>query len=426
MPLFTRHSNGFWKQNPTYVSRQYELSALCCVGRYLYTGSHLGFKKWDIGIESDPIDVTKELTSNKYLQKNQYIEQWSINPWGTGGGERIPYKMAFYNGYIYAIARSGSGFVADDSAERAPNTNIAGEVEVDGTVGYFIILDTNLNIVFKKAYYGTLKSEIGYRKPSGFVIDEATSRIFISCQLYGWICYDISNPNNPVELFSYSPLNEDIITSINGADLSSRCGPIEYQNGCIFSKDGNKYYACAGYVDGVHLWNINDISAPFEIKNDIVSGNYGIFWQFRIKEAVWNTFAHVFDVEVLNDKMYLTIAPTTNHANDESRIAGLVILDIENIKSPKFEYIPISQKDWNNYNMVGDVKPSHLIILTNKIVMNNGDKGIAVFDITGTAKYRGCISSDGDDIYQMVTNSGRFITGSLTAPYNFRIIRGLN
>ena len=427
IPLFTRCSNGFYEEHPDWTSRQYELTALCVLGRHLYTGSHLGFKMWDIGIESEPVDITAQLTDNKYLTKNQYIEQWSINPWGVGGGERIPYKMEYYGGYIFAIVRGGSGFVADSAIERNPNTNVKNESEIDGTVGYFIVMDKKLNVLYKKAYYGTSKTEVGYRKPSGFVIDKETSRIYISCQLYGWICYDINDPANPILLHEYSPLDERIVSSINGADLSSVCGPIEYQNGCLFSKDNHKYYAVAGYADGIHMWDVSDISNPEEIKNDIVSGDYGIFWQFRVKESAWNTTAHLFDVEVIDNLMYATIAPTTVHGNDKDRISGLLVLDISNLSAPTYKFYPIDAADWNFYQKIGDVKPSRLLITNNKVLLNNGNKGIAVYDNTGEEPaYIGCIPSDGDEIYQMVkADDGRLISGCHIAPYNFRINRGV-
>lgn len=428
VPLFARHSNGFYAEHPTWVSRQYDLTALCVSGRYLYTGSHLGFKKWDIGIESDPVDITKQLTDNDYLAKNQYIEQWSINPWGTGGGERTPYKMEFYNGYIFAVVRGGSGYVDDDAAERSPNTNGKGEIETEGTVGYFIVMDKDLNVLFKEAYYGSSKSVVGYRKPSGFVIDKETNKIFIGCQLYGWMCYDISNPTLPNLLYEYSPLDESVVSSINGADLSDKCGPIEYQNGCLFTKDNNKYYACAGYVDGIHVWNVTDISNPTEIKNDSIVGDYGLFWQFRIKASNWDTFAHVFDVEVVGNKMYATIAPTTSHGNDENRISGLVVLDITNLSTPTYKYYPIASDDWNYYQRIGDVKPSHLLVTNDKVLLNNGNKGIAVYDNANAEPiYIGCIPSDGDEIYQIIkTDDGRLVSGCHIAPYNFRINRGIN
>lgn len=427
IPLFTRCSNGFFKEHPDWVSRQYELTALCVRGRYLYTGSHLGFKLWDIGIESEPVDITGQLTDNKYLTKNQYIEQWSINPWGVGGGERIPYKMEYYDGYIFAIVRGGSGFVDDSAIERNPNINVKNESETDGTTGYFIVMDDKLNVLHKKVYYGASKTEIGYRKPSGFVIDKEAGRIYISCQLYGWICYDISDPANPMLLHEYSPLDESIVSSINGAVLSSTCGPIEYQNGCVFSKDNHKYYAVAGYADGIHVWDVSDISNPEEIKNDIVSGDYGIFWQFRVKESAWNTTAHLFDVEVIDNLMYATIAPTTDHGNDKDRISGLLVLDISNLSAPTYKFYPIDAADWNFYQKIGDVKPSHLLITNNKVLLNNGNKGIAVYDITGEEPvYIGCIPSDGDEIYQMVkADDGRLISGCHIAPYNFRINRGV-
>ena len=428
VPLFARHSNGFYAEHPTWVSRQYDLTALCVSGRYLYTGSHLGFKKWDIGIESDPVDITKQLVNNEYLAKNQYIDQWSVNPWGTGGGERIPYKMEFYNGYIFAIVRGGSGFVDDSAAERNSNTNVKGETETEGTVGYFIVMDKDLNVLFKEAYYGSSKSVVGYRKPSGFVIDKETNKIFIGCQLYGWMCYDISNPTLPNLLYEYSPLDESVVSSINGADLSSKCGPIEYQNGCLFKKDNNKYYACAGYVDGIHVWNVTDISNPTEIKNDLVVGDYGLFWQFRLKDSNWDTFAHVFDVDVVENKMYATIAPTTSHGNDENRISGLVVLDITNLSTPTYKYYPIASDDWNYYQRIGDVKPSHLLVTNDKVLLNNGNKGIAVYDNENAEPiYIGCIPSDGDEIYQIIkTDDGRLVSGCHTAPYNFRINRGVN
>lgn len=427
IPLFTRWSNGFYEENPNWVSRQYELTALCVRGRYLYTGSHLGFKMWDIGIESEPVDITKQLTDNDYLTKNQYIEQWSINPWGVGGGERIPYKMEYHDGYIFAIVRGGSGFVDDSAAERNPNTNVKNESETDGTTGYFIVMDDKLNVLYKKAYYGASKTEIGYRKPSGFVIDKEAGRIYISCQLYGWICYDISNPTSPSMLYEYSPLDENIVSSINGADLSSKCGPIEYQLGCVFAKNDHKYYAVAGYVDGIHVWDVTDISQPTELKNDIVSGDYGIFWQFRVKESAWNTTAHLCDVEVKDDFMYATIAPTTDHGNDQDRISGLLVLNISDLSVPTYKFYPIDTTDWNFYQMIGDVKPSRLLITNDKVLLNNGNKGIAVYDNTGEEPaYIGCIPSDGDEIYQIVkTDDGRLISGCHIAPYNFRINRGV-
>ena len=428
VPLFARCSNGFYAENPSWVSRQYDLTALCVHGRYLYTGSHLGFKKWDIGIETDPVDVTRQLTDNQYLAKNQYIDQWSINPWGTGGGDRIPYKMEYFNGYIFAIVRGASGYVDDSAQERNPNTNVKGEVETVGTVGYFMVMDVNLNVIYKTAYYGASKTVVGYRKPSGFVIDKDAKRIYIGCQLYGWLCYDIGNPTSPTLLHSYSPLDESVVSSINGADLSSKSGPIEYQNGCIFEKDGNKYYAVAGYVDGIHVWNVTDIANPSEIKNDIIVGSYGLFWQFRVKESAWNTFAHVFDVEVEGNKMYCTLAPTAEHGNDASRISGLVVLDISNLSAPTYKFYPIAKEDWNYYQRIGDVKPSHLIITDDKVLLNNGNKGIAVYDNTKEEPfYIGCIPSDGDEVYQMVkTEDGRFVTGCHIAPYNFRINRGIS
>lgn len=428
VPLFTRCSNGMDNEHPDWVSRQYEISALCVHGRYLYTGSHLGFKKWDIGMESDPIDVTKNLESNEYLQKNAYIDQWSINPWGTGGGERIPYKMEYYNGHIYAIARGGSGFVEDDAAERNPNTNVKGETETEGTVGYFIIFDDNLNVLFRQAYYGTNKTEVGYRKPSGFAIDKGNNRIYISCQLYGWLCYDISSPSAPVLLYSYSPLYESDVSSINGADLSSKCGPIEYQNGCVFEHDGSTYYAVAGYVDGIHIWDVTDISLPSEVRNDMITDTYGLFWAFRMHESTWNTTAHVFDVGVEYPYMYATIAPTATYGNDENRISGMIVLDLSNMDAPTYAYYPISQDDWNTYQKIGDVKPSHLLLTNDKVLLNNGNMGIAVYDRSGTHPiYMGCIPSGGDEIYQMArTDDGRLVSGCHIAPFNYRINRGIN
>lgn len=111
-------------------------------------------------------------------------------------------------------------------------------------------------------------------------------------------------------------------------------------------------------------------------------------------------------------------------ANDDNRISGLLVLDITSLTTPLYKISPIAKEDWNFYQRIGDVKPSKVLKYKESLLVNNGNKGVAVYHLTESGKpvYIGCISSDGDDVNNIIfAEDGKMITGAITAPYNFRI-----
>lgn len=260
--------------------------------------------------------------------------------------------------------------------------------------GLFILKTEDMSVV-KRIEYNA--------KASGVEMNKEGTLLAVNLQLGGWVLYDIaSNAAEPIELFRK--------TETAGQQT------IEYQKGEFLSIGDNSYYTVAGYIDGIKIWNITDTSNATlvtTIENWNISGLEN---------------SHVFDVTIRYPYVYCTIAPITTYVNTEGAPYGILVLDITDLSDIKNTFVQIPVSDINIYS-AGDPNPCEIEQYKNKLILNNGNQGLAVFDITDESNpvYRGCIPCDSEEAHSLhVTKDGRLFVGTAyIEPFTVRIFRGI-
>lgn len=314
-------------------------------------------------------NVIKE--HNVAVAKNQFFSQVNMS------GHRI---------YQMAVSKDGNHLYV---AHRLTSPGYTGE-EYAGALSIFSTNDLSL------------EKQIPYNaKCSGVELNADKTMLALNMQLGGFALYDISTaPADPTLLYEYR--------ARDGQQAE------EWQKGEFLAVGDKQYYVVAGYTDGIHIYDITAPASTTEVAR----------WEVNDGTAIH----HVFDVTISYPYIYATIAPIVTLVNTEDVHYGVVVLDVSDMANITSEVYDMDTEDINLY-AAGDPMPCEIERYGDKLLLNNGDKGVAVFSVLedGTAQYRGCIPCDGEPVHSLHTTAdGRIFVGcAYVNPANVRLFRGV-
>ena len=252
--------------------------------------------------------------------------------------------------------------------------------DVEYINGTLVLSDVNNNaeLLMKKAYGVDLKcSEIAIHE----------DLLIVSC-LRGINFYDISTPDEPKLVY----VHRYDANYFNGYDVPAWS---EYQGGTAWSAlDGKKYYAAAMYHSSFIIFEITD-------KSDIK------FIKQVELDSVGTQFT--FDLVAVYPYLYVTLSVHSTDFGGDNDNRGILRYDISNLENITKTITLINKADYAE-KYTADPAPTRIENYNGLIIVNNGDKGYAVFDISGeTPTYRGLISpNDGGISYPLEsTKDGR-------------------
>ena len=214
--------------------------------------------------------------------------------------------------------------------------------------GKLVVLDkTNLSVV--NSYYLDMKGTGMSIRDNTLVLD----------MLKGCNVYDISNPVKP-ELKYWHRGNVEKYK--------------EYQECRIFKKDGRTYSVSCNYTYGITILDITDID---NVKEVIVNE----FSDLSYNNTLLAKKSYNFDAVVNLPYIYLTHTTGKSYVDSEFDYRGVVVVDISDFNNIKKKIVPAPIEMWTTiYN--GDPKPNRMEKVGNKLILNNNDKGLIVFDIS--------------------------------------------
>lgn len=362
------------------------LNQMAVEGRYLYMtrGSHI--YKIDVGCEVAP-EVVLDV---------EYAH--NITPTTTTG-------LIINGDYIYVGNRL-------NTASYPTATEISNK-----TAGAFVVLNKNDLSTVSCTKLG--------KKVSRLI--KHGNLLIVNLQMLGWAIYDISEPSTPVLLSEV-----DFTTSVTN----------ETQGGEVFEVGNRTYYAAAGFGDGIRMYDITDFVSYVDDPGSFgsvpqissVAGEGNFLWYFIFSSFSALKGLHTYDLTVNYPYVYATIAESKSDTINADRVQGIVTLDVTNITTCPFTYnlSMIATEDKNDITTGSDSEPSIICRMGNTIIVNNDNKGIAIFDAThrpDKPEYEGVyLPHDGCCIYRMVaTEDGRLFLADGSAGSNrLYLVRGLS
>ena len=164
------------------------------------------------------------------------------------------------------------------------------------------------------------------------------NRLVMTC-FYGFNVYDITDPSNPLLTYSYRTNNFK-----------------EFQNCCIYENNGKVYVIICNYSQGYMIaeWN---------------------------GENLYNKI-YSFDVVVDYPYAYFTSSTMSAYRNTDDDRRGVMTVNLTNITSPtsSFSFVP---QDKITTATNGDPQPTHIAKIGNRLLVNNGEKGLLIFNTSG-------------------------------------------
>ena len=274
--------------------------------------------------------------------------------------------------------------------------------DVEYINGTLVLSDVNNNteLLMKKAYGVDLKcSEIAIHE----------DLLILSC-LRGINFYDISTPDEPKLVY----VHRYDANYFNGYDVPAWS---EYQGGTAWSApNGKKYYAAAMYHSSFIIFEITD-------KSDIK------FIKQVELDSVGTQFT--FDLVAVYPYLYVTLSVHSTDFGGDNDNRGILRYDISNLEDITNITTLIDKADYAE-EYTADPAPTRIAKYNGLIIVNNGDKGYAVFDISGeTPTYRGLISpNDGGIAYPLEsTKDGRLFLAdggvNKDGVYGVTLLRGI-
>lgn len=181
------------------------------------------------------------------------------------------------------------------------------------------------------------------------------NRLIVTC-FYGFNVYDISNPASPKLTYAYR---------INNFKESQNCDIFEY--------NGQVYLFICNYSQGYIIANITDVNNVSitkidEYKNITYNGE-------NLYNKIYN-----FDVCISYPFAYLTNSTTRSYLNSNYDRRGVLTLNLNDFNNPNpiFTFIP---NEVVTEITTGDPQPTRIARYNNKLILNNAEKGLLIFDI---------------------------------------------
>ena len=185
------------------------------------------------------------------------------------------------------------------------------------------------------------------------IIDNA----LIVCTMNGFNVYDISNPSSPRLVKWYRPAHRK-----------------EYQQCFPYKYGGRNYVVMANYSSGYSIVDVTDLNHVSVVKEDSYNG-------VSYEGVSLNGKSRNFGVAVRYPYLYFTNATDRSYVGTEYDVRGVFVVNIADFENISKKIVRIPPADVSTIKS-GDLRPTRIVLVGNRLLLNNGDKGVAVFDIS--------------------------------------------
>ena len=217
------------------------------------------------------------------------------------------------------------------------------------------------------------------------------NHLILNC-LRGFNIYDISDPVKPVLKFTHRDYDYT-----------------EYQGADFFTEGGRKYMVVSNYTRGISIWDMTDMSSPTCVAKKT-------FDELKAEDGtLLRGTGYSFDVKVAYPYVYSTWANNTPYMNTPYWHIGLLTYDITSLSNITMELTEIPLSDRYTITTDGDKRPTRIAKLGNRLILNNSNMGISVFNANDPSSiyYEGTIgvndNASTNPIY--VTPDGKIFVG---------------
>lgn len=212
--------------------------------------------------------------------------------------------------------------------------------------GGIAVLDSK-DLTLKKIIHSDLKATQSFILGNYLLVNYLT----------GFNIYDISDENSPsLVYYSRTPSLK------------------EFQGCTYFEKDNHVYAVLSNYALGFTIWDITDPSNTFLVKEYSFDKNdkWG-YYNDAVKVRLWEAYVDY-------PYIYFAAAPNVNIVGTDGDFRGIVTFDISNIEDISYTYSPIPEKYGWSLMSNSDRQPTHIVNYGKYLLLNNEEKGFAVFD----------------------------------------------
>lgn len=253
--------------------------------------------------------------------------------------------------------------------------NIDGVTYVNGKVS--ILKKTDLSVL------STMN--LDYKGTGIAVFDNA----LIVNGLNSFNIYDVSNCKNPKLKYTYHPKKFKDIQGVN-----------------IFEVADRRYAFICCYSQGFMILDISDLDDISIVVEDDYSN---LIYNGKSMKYIMNCFNAVVNYPYV----YLTNSTVPHKQSLYPETSGVLTLDISDFKNIKKTLSFMPKGDITNFNTYGDPCPTRIFSYGNTLLVNNREKGLAVFDISkGCAEYEHLVNIENSSINSIfVKNDGTIFVG---------------
>lgn len=300
-------------------------------------------------------------TTNASGKPNGYI-------WEDGGTTAVK-EIAFYDNYIYVVARSSGD----------PRTRPA---TPEDKYGAFIIVNKSTMTIESTQFING--------KCTGITIHEhgtgANKVVYIVLNArQELVKFGIIDNNDPTSVtWKQTEYFDQYPVAALPAGATKNMLVNEHQKGGIFheTEDGKVLYIVAGFGDGVYVWDVTDTAGS----------NVTLAGRFRFTKAFADKY-HTFSCVVEYPYVYATLAPNSDvfaadfdvnrgYCTGSTRREGILTLDISNLDNITYSVQNIPVDDMSICDYPFDTLPTIVRKSEDKLFLNNGDRGVAIYDIS--------------------------------------------
>lgn len=272
-----------------------------------------------------------------------------------------------YDKYLYIATRSTDGGAPSDGYD---NSSIWGAL---------IIVDTtDFTIAKTETFNGKCSCVNVFKSSSG------TIYMVVNVQMSYMKVYTL----NPSDLTDFTLHDTQYFMGYNTVQGWTDYNPKiqEQQQGQIFETPDNKVlFATAGFADGVRIWDITNITTTRATLYNWYSGDHADMW----KSDNINLY-HAFAVTVNYPYAYFSLGAGTSVANSDhnngtnNRRMGVLTLDFSDLSNLVVSIQNIAIADMNDFVSANqaDPSPTNILQVNDKLFLGNGDKGVAIFDVS--------------------------------------------
>lgn len=205
----------------------------------------------------------------------------------------------------------------------------------------------------------------------------------------GFNVYDVSNPAEPRLVKWYRP--------------SSRK---EFQQCVSYRHNGRNYVVICNYSSGYTIVDVTDLNNVTVVKEE---GYFGSTYE----NVFLNKKSRNYGVAVKYPYLYFTHFTERDYAGTDKDLRGIVVVNISDLDNTTKKFVGIPAADIST-NKKGYPCPTRVVFVKNRLLLNNGDKGIAVMDVSDPANpvYKKTVEISGaSSVYSITYSNGNVFVG---------------